>query len=74
MPADKARSRRIRSIVQALWFLDHADRFWIFDNSVAELGLIGEGDDTRSSISAAAIVMAWGQGRTPEEIEAMLHQ
>ena len=81
VPVEKVGARRIRSIIQALWFMDHADRFWIFDNSGAELGLIGEGDDTRSSISATApidlhtaIVMAWGQGRTPEEIEAMLKQ
>ncbi len=75
VPADKVRSRRTRSIVQALWFMDLADRFWVFDNSGAELGLIGEGDGEEASFSSkappdlmAAIEWGWSEGLDSDEI------
>ncbi|MCD0422119.1 zeta toxin family protein [Rubrivivax sp. JA1024] len=35
VPATKIRARRLRSLDQLPWFLRHADRAWIFDNSGA---------------------------------------
>lgn len=42
VPRDKILSRHARSLVQMPWFLSHADRAWIYDNSSAEPQLIGE--------------------------------
>lgn len=38
---DKIRSRYVRSLEQFPWFLDRADRAWVYDNSGAEPKLIG---------------------------------
>jgi predicted ABC-type ATPase len=39
---DKVRSRFTRSLAQFPWFLDQADKAWIYDNSGAEPKRIGE--------------------------------
>ncbi|HMO75512.1 MAG TPA: zeta toxin family protein [Sphingopyxis sp.] len=79
VPPDKVRSRRTRSIVQSLWFMEQADRFWVFDNSGAELGLIGEGDEAEASFSSkappdflAAVEWGWSEGMDADEITSRL--
>jgi predicted ABC-type ATPase len=39
---EKIRARRTRSLAQLPWFLHHADKAWIFDNSQSEPSLIAE--------------------------------
>lgn len=41
VPEDRIRARYIKSLRQLRWFLSHADRAWMFDNSGAEPKLIG---------------------------------
>jgi predicted ABC-type ATPase len=41
VPEDKIRSRYVRSLKQLPWFLDHADRAWLYDNSGAKPKTIG---------------------------------
>lgn len=45
MPEDKIRSRYGRSLEQLPWFLDEADRAWLFDNSGAKPKTIGVKSD-----------------------------
>lgn len=45
VPEDKIRARYSRSLEQFPWFLDRADRAWIYNNSGAEPDLIGEKAD-----------------------------
>ncbi|AYD05025.1 MULTISPECIES: zeta toxin family protein [Rhizobium/Agrobacterium group] len=45
VPADKVRARYARSLDQLPWFLERADRAWIWDNSGATPKLIGEKQD-----------------------------
>jgi len=42
VPEDKILERHARSLEQMPWFLDHADRAWLYDNSGATPRLIGE--------------------------------
>ena len=42
VPPNKVRERRERSFDQMPWFFAQADRAWIFDNSEAEMKLVGE--------------------------------
>jgi predicted ABC-type ATPase len=42
VPEDKIRARYVRSLQQFPWFLEAADRAWIYDNSGAEPKQIGE--------------------------------
>ncbi len=42
VPPDKVRERRKRSFDEMPWFFAQADRAWIFDNSEAEMKLVGE--------------------------------
>jgi predicted ABC-type ATPase len=44
VPADKIRDRFARSLAQLSWFLDAADRAYVFDNSGAEPRLVAEKD------------------------------
>jgi predicted ABC-type ATPase len=41
VPEDKIRARYVRSLQQLPWFLDKAERAWIYDNSAAEPRLMG---------------------------------
>lgn len=41
VPEDRIRARYVKSLRQLRWFLGHADRAWMFDNSGAEPKLIG---------------------------------
>lgn len=62
VPEDKIRERHGRSLAQLPWFLEHADRAWIFDNSgavprrigVKEDGTITLAQDALPEIAAAA--------------------
>jgi len=45
VPEDSIRRRYLRSLEQFPWFLDQADRAWIYDNSGAQPRLIGEKHD-----------------------------
>lgn len=45
VPEDKIRARFRRSLEQLPWFLDQADRAWLFDNSGAHPVLVGEKAD-----------------------------
>jgi predicted ABC-type ATPase len=42
VPEDKLRSRYARSLEQLPWYLDKADRAWLYDNSAAAPKLVGE--------------------------------
>jgi predicted ABC-type ATPase len=79
VPEDKVRSRRTRSIIQMLWFIDNVDSWWMFDNSGAEMQMIGYGDRETSSISEtapkdilAAVTMSWSDGLSEEQIAKRL--
>jgi predicted ABC-type ATPase len=42
VPEEKTRARRERSFRQLVWFLEQADRAWVYDNSTAEPELLME--------------------------------
>jgi predicted ABC-type ATPase len=42
VPEDRIRARYVRSLDQMPWFLDRADRAWMFDNSGGRPHLIGQ--------------------------------
>lgn len=44
VPQRKVKERRVRSLQQLPWFLQHCDKAWIFDNSDASPRLIGTKD------------------------------
>lgn len=48
------RSRYARSLAQLPWFIDHADRAWLYDNSSAELRLVGVKRDGTVTIDPSA--------------------
>jgi hypothetical protein len=59
--------------------MEQADRFWVFDNSGAELGLVGEGDEAEASFSSkaptdflAAVEWGWSEGLGADEIAKRL--
>lgn len=62
VPDEKIRSRWFNSLAQFPWFLDHADRAWIYDNSGASPRRIGRKDDGTVELDESAI---------PEVIEAV---
>lgn len=45
VPDDKVRDRYVRSLNQMPWFLEQADRGWIYDNSSAQPKLVGTKQD-----------------------------
>ncbi|NTI26840.1 hypothetical protein G6M87_32005 (plasmid) [Rhizobium rhizogenes] len=55
VPADKVRARYARSLDQLPWFLERADRAWIWDNSGATPKLIGEKQDGVVSLDENAL-------------------
>jgi predicted ABC-type ATPase len=55
VPPDKIRERYWRSIQQLPWFLDNADRAWIYDNSDDEPSLIGRKEAGRISVEPSAL-------------------
>jgi predicted ABC-type ATPase len=57
VPPDKIRERYWRSIQQFPWFLDSADRAWIYDNSGDEPSLIGRKQSGRISIEPNALAV-----------------
>lgn len=50
VPEAKVRERRERSLAQLTWFLDKADRGWIFDNSGATPRKVGEKHSRSSDV------------------------
>jgi predicted ABC-type ATPase len=61
VPTDKIIERYTRSLEQLPWFLQEADRAWLFDNSAASPSLIGEkkgGTVTLAREALPAIVAA----------------
>ena len=61
VPEDKILLRHARSLEQLPWFLEQADQAWIFDNSGANLRLIGE---------KRAGVVTLDENALPEVVEA----
>jgi predicted ABC-type ATPase len=55
VPPDKIVARRERSLAQLPWFLEQADRAWIFDNSGATPRLIGDKRDGEIVLDPAAL-------------------
>ena len=55
VPEDKIRARYVRSLQQFPWFLDQADRAWIYDNSSAEIKKIGEKENGVISLDETAL-------------------
>ena len=55
VPEDKIRARYVRSFQQFPWFLDQADRAWIYDNSSAEIKKIGEKENGVISLDETAL-------------------
>jgi predicted ABC-type ATPase len=55
VPEDKIRARYVRSLQQFPWFLDQADRAWIYDNSSAEIKKIGEKENGVISLDESAL-------------------
>lgn len=55
VPADKVRARYARSLNQLPWFLERAERAWIWDNSGAKPKLIGEKQDGVISLDENAL-------------------
>jgi predicted ABC-type ATPase len=51
----KIRARYVRSLAQLPWFLDQADRAWIYDNSGARPKKIGEKENSVISLDDAAL-------------------
>ena len=62
VPENKILERRVRSLEQLPWFLEHADQAWLFDNSGATPRLIGEKHGG---------VVTLDQNALPEVIEAV---
>ena len=58
VPEDRIRDRYRRSLEQMPWFLEQADRAWIFDNSGADPKLIGEKSDGVITLDKAASLAA----------------
>lgn len=54
VPEGKIRARHEKSLAQLPWFLDQADRGWIFDNSSSEPKLVGEKRDGTIMLSEDA--------------------
>lgn len=54
VPEDKIRARHARSLAQIPWFLDHADRASLYDNTGAQPRLVGEKADGSLIIDPAA--------------------
>src|SRR3546814_18591711 len=65
VPEDKVFGRRKRSFEQLQWFLDHADRVDMFDNSGAAPRRIGEQQD-----DGTIIVDPSAPGALIEELQA----
>jgi predicted ABC-type ATPase len=64
VPENKVRDRHRRSLDQLPWFLDQADRAWLFDNSGATLRLIGQktkGVTTLAPTALPEVVKAVGK-------------
>ena len=55
VPVEKIRERYWRSIQQFPWFLDKADRAWVYDNSDAEPKLIARKEAGRISVEPDAL-------------------
>jgi predicted ABC-type ATPase len=55
VPEEKIRARYARSLEQLHWFLDQADRAWVFDNSGAEPDLIAEKLDGTVALAQNAL-------------------
>lgn len=79
VPEGKVRSRRTKSIIQMLWFIDNADAWWVFDNSGAEMQMVGQGDQNGARMSGTApadlmeaVRLSWNEGLTEEEITRRL--
>jgi predicted ABC-type ATPase len=68
VPEDKIIERYGRSLEQLSWFLDAADRAWIYDNSGAEPKLIGEKEDGVVIIDPHAIPSVLGILAPPDHL------
>lgn len=55
VPDDAVRSRYFRSLKQMQWFLDMADRAWIYDNSGAKPRQIGEKAEGTITLATDAV-------------------
>ncbi|MBP1806968.1 zeta toxin family protein [Rubellimicrobium aerolatum] len=55
VPEDKVRARYVRSLEQMPWFLDQADRAWVFDNSGRTPRLIAAKRDGEITIDPRGI-------------------
>lgn len=55
VPEEKIRDRYRRSLEQFPWFLEAADTAWIYDNSAAEIRLIGRKEGGVLTLDEAAI-------------------
>ncbi len=55
VPEDKIRERYERSLAQMPWFLEHADKAYLFDNSGANPRLIGRKQDAVVTIDQDAL-------------------
>ena len=54
VPEEKIRARHEKSLAQMPWFLEQADRAWIFDNSASEPKIIAEKRDGTITLSEDA--------------------
>ncbi len=73
---DKIRARYLRCLVQMPWFLERADRAWLFDNSGAQPKLVGEKVGTDLSLDPEcpdtllqALITAGAYAASPDETE-----
>ncbi len=69
VPEDRVRKRYENSLKQMPWFLEQADRAWLFDNSGAQPRLIGRKENSVVTLDQAALpraVAAVDQVRTDE--------
>jgi predicted ABC-type ATPase len=55
VPVQKILDRRVRSLRQLPWFLEQADRAWLFDNSGAKPRLIGAKEATTLTLEPDAL-------------------
>jgi len=55
VPEDKILSRYARSLDQLAWFLEQADSAWVYDNSGAEIRLIGQKESGVLTLDVDAI-------------------
>lgn len=55
VPDNKIRARYVRSLEQFPWFVERADRAWIYDNSGAEPKLIGSKEDGIIKLDESAL-------------------